>query len=223
MLTRIIQMIKRAKYTLASFFFLLLMMFGSGFVVEWLGGLERFQEEVLSAGAWAPIIFILVRAAIFVAAPLSSLPLELWAGNIFGIWNATFYTLLGSVIGGSVNFWLARVLGRPAVTRIIGKSGMDRVHEFTLQIGGWRSLFLARIFLPAIYDFISYACGFTRLPYPVFLLTTLIGGIVPSFLWVSFGVVLVRRHDILVVVSIGMILFYVAGLIVIRHWKSNSK
>ena len=124
-------------------------------------GLERIREVIESAGPLAPLAFIAIKITTYVFAPLNSGPIQFSAGILFGLLPGTLYVLIGEVIGGSISFWIARTLGRTVVRRFVGEAGMARVDQFYHQVGGWRGLLYARLFLFSIYDFISYAAGFT--------------------------------------------------------------
>ncbi len=174
--------------------------------MEWIG-LETLQSTVEQAGPLAPLAYIGLKIVTYVFAPLSSGPIQLSAGVLFGLWPGTFYTLLGEVLGGSISFLIARQFGRLVVLRFVGgEQGIQRVDTFAAQLGGWRALIYARLFLFALYDFISYAAGFTTtISFYQYLLVSLIAGFVPTFLGVAMGVVLAAdySHVIIVYATVG--------------------
>ncbi|MCC6803428.1 MAG: TVP38/TMEM64 family protein [Anaerolineae bacterium] len=150
-------------------------------------GLERLRELIAEAGPLAPLVYIAVKVVTFVVAPLSSGPIQLSAGVLFGWVPGTLYTLLGEVIGGCINFWLARRFGRPIVLRLVGAKEMPRVEAFVSKIVDWKTLLYARLFLFSIYDFISYAAGFARLRFRHYLVVSILGGILPTTIGVLLG------------------------------------
>jgi uncharacterized membrane protein YdjX (TVP38/TMEM64 family) len=166
-------------------------------------GADNLRAMVENAGPLAPVLYIIVRAATFVIAPLSSGPLGFSAGILFGLWQGTVLTLLAEVIGGSINFWIARKLGRPVVARFVGRGGIGRVEQLYNQLGSPWMLVYARLFLFAAYDFISYAAGMTRLKYRDYLLVTAIVGIVPTVISVGIGAS-ISDFQHLIVLYIGM-------------------
>ncbi len=151
-------------------------------------GIESLRERIEAAGPLAPLLYILVKAATYVFAPLSSGPIQLFSGALFGVIPGTLYTVIGEVAGGSISFLIARHLGRPVVRRLVGDAGIQRVDGFVEQLGSWRALIYARLLLFGLYDFISYAAGFAG---PVtlrhYVLVSAIFGVVPSFLFVWAG------------------------------------
>ena len=151
-------------------------------------GIDEMRRHIEEAGPLAPLFYILVKALTYVLAPLSSGPIQLFSGALFGVIPGTLYTVIGEVAGGTVSFLIARHLGRPAVRRLVGDEGIRRVDDFVEQLGSWRALIYARLLLFGFYDFISYAAGFAG---PVtlrqYLLVSAIFGTLPSFLFVWAG------------------------------------
>src|SRR5688572_12331446 len=84
-------------------------------------------NALVTSSPWGPFLYVALKAVLYVAAPLSSLPLQIAAGAAFGLWPASCYTLIGSTIGGAGNFWIARRLGRPALTVVAGSRMLARI------------------------------------------------------------------------------------------------
>lgn len=152
-------------------------------------GLEQIQTFIEEAGPLGPLAYIGLKAATYIFAPLTSGPIQVVAGAIFGnVWLGVLYTLIGEVLGGSVSFWLARRYGRPVVRRLVGAQGMRRVDEFyETRMGGWRSLAVARIVLFSFWDFLSYAAGLAPVRFISYVLVSAIMGFFPTFFFVALG------------------------------------
>jgi uncharacterized membrane protein YdjX (TVP38/TMEM64 family) len=163
-------------------------------------GLERIRAIIAEAGPFAPLIYIGIKVLTYVVAPLSSGPIQLFSGVLFGLGNGTLYTLIGEVIGGSINFLLARRFGRPVVERVVGAENLPRVDGFVSQIVDWKTLLYARLFLFSIYDFISYAVGFSRLRYRTYLIISVFAGFVPTFIAALVGTSLTEERSGLLLV-----------------------
>lgn len=167
-------------------------------------GAEQLRAAVEGAGPLAPLVYVAVRALTFIVAPLSSGPLAFAAGVMFGLWPGLALTLLAEVVGGSVNFWIARRLGRPFVQRLVGRDGMGRVERFYQQAGSPWMLAYARLFFFSIYDFISYAAGLTQIRYRHYLLVTAILGLIPTGISVGIGASLTGSPANLIVLYIAL-------------------
>lgn len=170
-------------------------------------GTDGIRQAIESAGPFAPLVYIAVKAVTYTVAPLSSGPIQLFAGVLFGLIPGTIYTLLGELIGGSINFWLARRFGRAVVTRLVGADGMARVDRFVNQIVDWKTLIYARLFLFSIYDFISYAVGFSKLNFRAYLIISAVVGVIPTFVAALLGTALTEeRGNFLVIYGIVAVL-----------------
>lgn len=169
-------------------------------------GLERLQEIIEASGPVAPLAYILLKMATFVFAPLTSGPIQLSSGVLFDLWPGVFYTLVGEVVGGSINFWIARIFGRPVIRRFVGPEGMAQVDKFYQnRLGGWQSLAVARLTLFPFYDFISYAAGLTPLRFSSYLLVSIFLGFLPTFVFVWMGTTM-ATHPELIVVAYGVVI-----------------
>lgn len=150
-------------------------------------GVDNIRDFIEDAGPLAPLAFILVKILTYVAAPLTSGPIQLSAGIFFGLLPGTIYTLIGEVIGGSIAFWISRRFGRSVVKQLVGDGGLERVDNFIAQIVDWKTLLYARIFLFSFYDFISYAVGFSKLPFRTYLIISTVAGFFPTFAFALIG------------------------------------
>ncbi len=165
----------------------LLLLLAVLFVVIRSIGTERLRAIVDSAGLFGPIIYILLRAfASFV--PLASGPIQLTSGVLFGFWLAVLYSVIGSTLGYTMSFWIARRYGREVVKQMVGES-IDRVDALLDRLDSWTGLVTARLVFYFAYDFVAYAAGLSRVPYLVFALVTFILGAFPIALTVLAGLV----------------------------------
>jgi len=68
------------------------------------------------------------------------------------------YSLIGGQLGALIAFWIARVLGRPAVERFVGEKQLKWADNFFEQYGAY-AIFLARLTPVLSVDLISYGAG----------------------------------------------------------------
>lgn len=178
--------------------------------VEWIG-VERIQKSIENAGPFAPLVYILLKAATYIFAPLSAGPIQLSSGLLFGLWPGVFYSLAGEVIGGSISFLIARKLGRPTVARFVGQNSVARIDQLIGQLGGWRALVYARLFLFSIYDFISYAAGLTTtITFRQYILVSAVLGFIPTFIFVATGTSLAENRGLIIPLYIGVAIVSIA-------------
>ncbi|MBC7869292.1 MAG: TVP38/TMEM64 family protein [Chitinophagaceae bacterium] len=188
-------------------------------------GLERIQQAIAKAGPLAPIIYVVIRMSTLIISPLTSGPLQMTSGALFGPWAGLFYSLLADVLGGSLNFWIARKLGRPVVRRLVGEWGLQRIDQFYYQAGEVWSLIYARLFLTGLYDFISYAAGLSPLKYRDYFLVSTVVGIFPISITVFLGNSMTKIDDrLLIVVSMLSFLFVIPLALYpyLRRWFTQT-
>jgi len=186
------------------------------FLMNWIG-IPELQRFISEAGPLAPLAYIALKAATYVFAPLTSGPIQVIAGTLFGnVWLGVLYTLIGEVIGGSISFFIARRLGRPMVAKLVGKDGMGQVDDFVQnKLGGWQSLAIARIVLFSLWDFISYAVGLTKIKYVHYFWVSLILGFFPTFLFVWLGESAVNESSSLILIY-GLVAVMIAVPLLFR-------
>lgn len=186
-------------------------------------GIERLRNAVESTGPLAPVAYVLIRALTNVIAPLNSGPLGFSAGIMFGLWQGALLSLIGEVLGCSVNFWIARKLGRPIVARFVGKGGVGRVEGIYQQVGKPMTLLYARLFLFAIYDLVSYAAGLTSISFRWFFIITLVGGIIPNVIAPAIGANLTGDLGQLVVMYAALAILCIVAFVVYRGLRRVLK
>jgi len=95
---------------------------------------------------------------------------------------AGFYAGLGSAIGASITYWIARLGGRPLVDRFAHffRIKMDTIAWIENQCSKWGIglVFVGRM-LPGVRTLISIPAGLVRIPFPQFFLATLAG----AYIW----------------------------------------
>ena len=150
-------------------------------------GPERLRDAVTATGPLAPIAYVLLKAATVIVTPISGSPLRLTAGALFGFWDGVALSVLGGVLGGSANFWIARRFGRGAVARLLGPAALARVEPMLGRLANWKALALARVVLAPFWDVLSYGVGLTRLRFRTYLAVAIVGDLVPSMILVGLG------------------------------------
>ena len=150
-------------------------------------GPERLRDAVAVTGPLAPIVFVVLKAITVVLTPISGSPLRLTAGALFGFWDGVALSVLGGVLGGSANFWIARRFGRGVVVRLLGPGALARVEPMLGRLASWKALALARVVLAPLWDVLSYGVGLTRLRFKTYLAVATVGDLVPTMILVGLG------------------------------------
>ena len=177
-------------------------------------GIEELQATIVEAGIWGPLLFVGIKALTFTFAPLSAGPIQFASGLLFGVLPGTFYSVLGELIGGTINVVIARVFGRRIVQRFVGAAAMQRVDGFyERHLNDWKSLLAARLLLFSVYDFISYAVGFSHIRLSTYVVISALAGIPPTLLFVMIGTEAAQNQNVLLafylLAALAFVLFVV--------------
>ncbi|MGJ5619083.1 TVP38/TMEM64 family protein [Sulfitobacter sp. MF3-043] len=138
-----------------------------------------------AAGAWGPILIVVLMSTAIVATPIPSAPIALAAGAAYGHTLGTIYIVIGAEFGALIAFGLARFLGRDVLARWVGGTldtgwlGSQNVLTFTV--------FASRLMPFISFDVVSYAAGLSRLYFWRFGVATLAGIIPASFVLAHLG------------------------------------
>ena len=143
---------------------------------------------------------------------------------------AGLYAGLGSAIGASITYWIARVGGRPLIDRFAKMFRIDlrlieRVEE---QVHKWGAgiVMFGRV-LPGIRTLVSIPAGIVKIPFPKFFIATFIGAYVWCTLLIGAGYILgvewmlisdyIKTH-LPLVFSLG---FLAMASYLIYHYRAN--
>lgn len=137
---------------------------------------DRAQVErwVADAGAWGPLLLLLVQVLQIVVAPLPGTLVPLLAGLLYGPWVGPLVAGGGAVLGSAAAYAIGAYAGRPVAARLVGDRPLDRAHEL---IGGKRWIALVPLFLVPFSpsDALCLVAGMIRLEWNRFLLAVVLG------------------------------------------------
>ena len=177
---------------------------------------EALKARLDSAGALAPILYMLVMAAAIVVSPIPSLPLDVMAGAYFGPWLATLYSAIGALVGANISFLIARFLGRAFVERLIK---FDRIFwEACSETILVKIVFFSRLIPFISFDVISYGAGLTRMSLWKFSVATFFGMLPMTFLFAYYGSIFKINSTLTYVLGIAM----VAVFLLLPKWLERS-
>lgn len=165
-------------------------------IVELAGGPSAFRSFIENAGAWTPLVFVLLKAATYVIAPLSGTSIKLASGALFGVWEGLLLSILGDTLGSALNYWIARLFGRAGIAKFAGKKSLNQVDHVMSRVATWQILLAARFVLSFMYDFISYAAGLAKFKFGQFVTVSALGGIPISLLYALLGDAAIESSNI---------------------------
>ena len=150
---------------------------------------DTLADRVRASGYVGPLALIALLVAQAVVAPLPAPPILMAAGFVYGPWLGFGIGWLGLLLGASSCFGLARALGRPFAQRFVRREHLATVDAYIATRTGATVLAIVsmRVFMPPLFDAVSYGCGLVRVPFPWFVLATALGEIpkVGSFAYIG--------------------------------------
>ena len=182
---------------------------------------EGVRDWVDGAGAWAPLVFVLVSASLTCA--LFPGPLLAGAsGLLFGTALGFPLSLTAATLGACAAFTISRHAGGDAVEHIAGR----RVLAFRDLVSrrGFISVLYARIAPGMPYTLVNYAAGLTRIPLLVFAGATALGAAPRAFAYTALGGSLdnLRSPEAIVAVCV-LVVMALGGLLAVgRDYRASA-
>lgn len=173
------------------FIFVLISMVGLFIVLTSTGMRELIEnssalkDKIYSFGTFGPIMIIGLMAIAIVMSPIPSAPIALAAGALYGHTWGTLYVLVGSTLGATIAFLIARLLGYDFLKRWF--KGKMAVSWAGSQNTLMAIIFFSRLMPFMSFDIISYAAGLTSLTFWRFFIATIAGIAPASFVLAHFG------------------------------------
>ncbi|MFZ5823524.1 MAG: TVP38/TMEM64 family protein [Bacillota bacterium] len=182
------------------------------------GGVQTAAGLLAKTGPWGPLVVIGLQLLQSVFSPLPAWPITVASGALYGpVWG-TLLSLLGGMLGATVNFWLARRIGQDLVRRSLGEAWVERagrlgpLHFLILSLFG-------RLIPIASFDVVAYVAGISQIRLPLFLAVALIGQAPAFFAYAFFGSDLAAAGEAGFWGSVIMLLFVVLIIGGQRFWK----
>ena len=182
----------------------------------------RLREWVAGWGPAAPLVFVALQALQIIIFVIPGEFVQIAGGYLFGAWLGTALSIGGAVLGATISFFLARLLGKPFVASFVAPERMQAVEKL-LGTRGARSIFFLLYLIPGIpKDILGYVAGLSPLSYLFFISVSTLGrlpGLVGSAVIGSAAAS--SRWVLLGIVSGAAIVLFAAGLILrprIQAW-----
>jgi membrane protein DedA with SNARE-associated domain len=110
------------------------------------------------------------------------------------------YAAIGSVLGASITYWVARLGGRPLVDKLAHRVRIDPAHitrtEEQFQRWGAALVLIGRV-IPGIRTLVSIPAGLARMPFLTFFMATFVGAYIWCTLLIGAGYVLGHEWNLI--------------------------
>lgn len=150
--------------------------------------MQEFLIQVLSKHEiLAPLIFIVVRSTSVIFPPIPGIVFDIPGILVFGPWLGFVLGEAGIMLGAIVAFWIARLFREPVVKRFASLQKISKWEDTISEKKKFWALVALRLPTNAIFDYISYAAGLTKISSLKFFFSTLLGNIPSMFLVYFLG------------------------------------
>lgn len=148
--------------------------------------IEGMKGWVAGLGIWGPVVLVLlyvVATVLFVPGTILSLA----AGAMFGLVVGTIAVSIGSTLGASLAFLIARYLARQKIAVMADRNPTFGAIDRAIAEGGWKIVALLRL-SPAIpFNLQNYLYGLTPIRFWPYVLTSWLAMLPGTFLYIYLG------------------------------------
>jgi len=148
--------------------------------------IETARAYIASYGALAPVVSAILMVFQSVIAPLPAFLITFANGLLFGVWWGAALSWGSAMLGAALCFFLARLLGRPIVVKVLNESVVNTSDQF-FQRYGKHAVLIARLVPVISFDAISYGAGLTSMRFLWFAVATGIGQLPATLLYSYLG------------------------------------
>lgn len=154
-------------------------------VTDWLKSFSQWASHLGPLGIVAFIFVYALATVLFVP----GWPLTIGAGFAFGLLWGTIAVSLGSILGASLAFLLARFLARKQIERRTTKNERFRALDRAIGEQGWKMILLLRLSPIVPFNLSNYFYGITAIKFWPYFFASWIGMLPGTLLYVYLGTV----------------------------------
>ncbi len=154
---------------------------------------EAFRRRIESYGVWAPLAFIVFQIFQVLISPIPGELVGAAGGYVFGWFPSLVYSTIGLSVGSWINFFVARLLGRGFVERLIPPEYLARV-TYLMERQGVIASFIFFVIPGFPKDYFCYVLGLSPMSWRIFLVVSSAGRI-PGTLLLSLQGAAVYHED----------------------------
>ncbi len=154
--------------------------------LRWVG-IASVREWLAQLGWFSGLVFVMLSAGSLIVAPLSGSSLYVVGGTLFGQNLAFVLSVVATLLGCSVNFYLARCWGRQLVLRLVGKGQIETLDSWLVDLQSHHSIFYMFLVMHLSQDMVSYALGLTRIVYRDFVIALTLSTLTIVGFYIYFG------------------------------------
>jgi uncharacterized membrane protein YdjX (TVP38/TMEM64 family) len=183
---------------------------------------EGFRDYLLSFGPLAAVVSGLLMVFQSIVAPLPAFVITFANGLLFGWGWGALLSWSSAMVGAILCFYLAKILGRPVVEKIVTAKALKWWDQFFGKYGK-HAVFIARLVPIVSFDLVSYAAGVTSISFWQFFWATGLGQLPATILYSYLGQNATDTVKILFFLFTIVIALTVLGMILRPRLQTWSK
>ncbi len=177
--------------------------------IAWANDAKKAKTDIAALGLWGPVVFIGIQIFQVLASPIPGELVGPIGGYVFGAFWATVYSTIGLALGSWMNFYVARLLGRGFVERVIPAKVLDKM-DFAMEGKGMMIAFIGFLLPGFPKDYFSYFLGITNMGPRAFMIVSAAARIPGTIALSLQGAMLANRDWIgLVIVTLISLAFFI--------------
>ena len=188
-------------------------------ISDLLAPIMTFLEGVVEVYGGIGVFTAMIVQAILVVIPSEGVLVI--AGMLMNTWEVTAWAGLGSIVGASISFMIAKKGGRPIVKKLLGE---DTIKFMDGWVDKWgeKGILIGRLipFIP--YDPISYLSGVTKMKFKNFTIYNFIGTIPRVIMFATLGN-FAAQYEFLGIIFIGALMIGLLIASIYAKKKFSSK
>ena len=186
---------------------------GIGYIFSLLssGDINAVVEYIRSFGPLAAVVSATLMVLQSLAAPIPAFIITLSNSVVFGWWQGAILSWSSAMIGATICFYIARILGRDAVAHFVTTGALKTVDKFFERFGA-HTILICRLLPFMSFDYVSYAAGLTGMSFLKFIVATGIGQLPATIVYSYVGGTLTGGAQMLMM---GLLIGFSAFILVV--------
>lgn len=183
-------------------------------------GVDEWRDYILSYGIIAPMIFV----AIYTFLPITFFPaslLTIVAGLSFGVARGSFYTIIASLTGSTLAYFIASYFGKDVVVKLAGKKA--QWIKSNIEGNGFDTILIMRLLPIVPFNIVSYSAGLAGISYTKYILATALGVLPEIFIYTYAGSVIIDGGIANIGVAITLLLVLTVITMIFKIWTFNCR
>jgi uncharacterized membrane protein YdjX (TVP38/TMEM64 family) len=136
---------------------------------------QELRDWVSAKGAAAPIVFMALQAIQVIVFVIPGEVPQIAGGYLFGVWMGTLYSIAGILLGSTISFFLARLLGVPFVHALFPAEQTAKIEKLLSSRRSKIAFFLLFVIPGIPKDVLCYVAGLSPMRFVFFAVISFLG------------------------------------------------